>query len=76
MKQECVPFERARVSKVLPNGWLEVDIQLAGKKHTVRGMISGKMRKHSIRVVIGDIVDIEFSPTDLNLGRVTFRHNR
>ncbi|HOD01202.1 MAG TPA: translation initiation factor IF-1 [bacterium] len=36
-------------------------------------VISGKMRKQHIRVLIGDRVKVEFSPHDLTRGRITFR---
>jgi translation initiation factor IF-1 len=45
----------------LPNGAL------------VLAHISGKMRKHFIRIVPGDTVDLELSPYDLSRARITFR---
>ena len=36
--------------------------------------ISGKMRKHYIRILPGDKVKVELSPYDLTRGRITFRH--
>jgi translation initiation factor IF-1 len=36
-------------------------------------MISGKMRKQHIRVLVGDKVRVEFSPHDITRGRITFR---
>jgi len=36
--------------------------------------ISGKMRKHYIRILPGDKVKVELSPYDLNRGRITYRH--
>jgi translation initiation factor IF-1 len=36
--------------------------------------LSGKMRKHYIKVLAGDRVTVELSPYDLTKGRVTFRH--
>jgi len=40
---------------------------------TALAMISGKMRKQHIRVLVGDKVKVEFSPHDLSRGRITFR---
>ena len=40
---------------------------------TALAMISGKMRKQHIRVLVGDKVRVEFSPHDLTRGRITFR---
>ncbi len=36
--------------------------------------ISGKMRKHYIRILPGDKVTIEMTPYDMTKGRITFRH--
>jgi translation initiation factor IF-1 len=36
--------------------------------------ISGKMRRHRIRVLPGDRVQVELSPYDLSRGRLTFRY--
>lgn len=42
-------------------------------KHEVLAHISGKMRKHFIRLGVGDRVKMEMSPYDLTKGRITFR---
>jgi len=42
--------------------------------HDVLATISGKMRKHYIRILPGDKVRVELSPYDLNRGRITYRH--
>lgn len=57
--QEVLPDSRYRVT--LDNG------------HEIVAYISGKMRKHHIRIIAGDKVTIEMSPYDLSKGRVTFR---
>ena len=36
--------------------------------------ISGKMRKHYIRILPGDRVKVELSPYDLTRGRITYRY--
>ncbi|MFQ3670749.1 MAG: translation initiation factor IF-1 [Verrucomicrobiia bacterium] len=43
--------------------------------HEVLAHISGKMRKHFIRLAVGDRVKMEMSPYDLSKGRITFRAN-
>ncbi len=45
-----------------------------GEGHEVLAHLSGKMRKHYIKVLAGDRVTVELSPYDLTKGRVTFRH--
>ena len=42
--------------------------------HEVLGHISGKMRRHYIRILPGDRVKIELSPYDLDRGRITYRY--
>jgi translation initiation factor IF-1 len=42
--------------------------------HEVLAHLSGKMRKHFIKVLAGDRVTVELSPYDLTKGRVTYRH--
>ena len=41
--------------------------------HTVLAYLSGKMRKHYIRILTGDSVKVEMTPYDLTKGRITFR---
>jgi translation initiation factor IF-1 len=42
--------------------------------HEILAHISGKMRKHFIRITAGDQVTVEISPYDLAKGRITYRH--
>ena len=41
--------------------------------HEVLAYLSGKMRKHYIRILLGDRVALEMSPYDLTKGRINFR---
>ncbi len=59
------------VLKVLPATMYVVRLQ---NGHEVLAHISGKMRKHFIRITAGDQVTVEISPYDLNKGRITYRH--
>ena len=43
-------------------------------EHEVLAHLSGKMRKHYIKVLAGDKVTVELSPYDLKRGRVTYRY--
>jgi len=43
-------------------------------KHEVLAHISGKMRKNFIRISVGDRVNVQMSPYDLNKARITYRH--
>jgi translation initiation factor IF-1 len=42
--------------------------------HRILGHISGKMRKHYIRILPGDRVKVELSPYDLTRGRIVYRY--
>ena len=56
---------------VLPGTMFRV--QLANG-HIVLAHISGKMRKHYVRIAAGDSVKMEMSPYDTDKARITFRN--
>ncbi len=58
------------VTEVLPGTMFKVDLP---NGRNVLAHISGKMRKHFIRIVPGDKVELEMSPYDLTKARITFR---
>ena len=60
-----------QITEVLPNATFRVKIDET--ENTVLGVISGKMRQHNIKVMLGDRVEIEFSPYDVTRGRITRR---
>ncbi len=68
-KKERIEVE-GKVITVLPNTMFRVAL---ANGHQVLAHISGKMRKHYIKILPGDRVLIELSPYDLNRGRVTYR---
>ena len=43
---------------------------------TILASLSGKIRQHHIRVMVGDRVEVELSPYDLTRGRISFRYNK
>ncbi len=59
-----------KVIEALPNTQFKLELE---NGHTIIGHISGKMRKHYIRLVPGDKVEVELTPYDLTKGRITFR---
>ncbi len=59
-----------KVIEALPNAQFKLELE---NGHTIIGHISGKMRKHYIRLVPGDKVEVELTPYDLTKGRITFR---
>ena len=58
------------VTQVLPGTMFRVAL---ANGHIVLAHISGKMRKHYIRISVGDKVNVEMSPYDLNKARITYR---
>ena len=69
-KEETLKTE-GQVIDVLPNAMFRV--QIDGNERPVIGVISGRMRQHNIKILLGDTVEIEFSPYDLTRGRITRR---
>jgi translation initiation factor IF-1 len=61
------------VTEVLPNAMFRVQLPEFNDK-IVMGYISGKMRKYDIKILLGDSVALEFSPYDMNKGRITRRN--
>lgn len=68
-KEEGIKMD-GKVVEVLPNAMFRVEMP---NKNIVMGYISGRMRKHDIKILLGDMVEIEFSPYDLSKGRITRR---
>ncbi len=71
MAKEEVIEAAGVVKKVLPGTMYRVELE---NRHEVLAHISGKMRKHFIRIAVGDRVTVEISPYDLKKARITFRH--
>ena len=59
------------VNEVLPDTRFRVGM---ANGHSIIVYMSGKMRKHRIRILTGDKVSVELTPYDLTKGRITFRH--
>ena len=58
------------VLETLPNTMFRVELE---NGHVVTAHISGKMRKHYIRILTGDTVTVQLTPYDLTKGRITYR---
>jgi translation initiation factor IF-1 len=59
------------ITEKLPNATFRVKLD---NGHEILAHISGKMRMHFIKILIGDKVSIELSPYDLTKGRITYRY--
>lgn len=68
-KEESIEMDGTIVD-TLPNTMFRVELD---NGHTVTAHISGKMRKHYIRILTGDRVKVEVTPYDLTKGRITYR---
>ena len=69
-KEEAIQME-GEVVETLPNTTFRVKLQ---NDHIVTAHISGKMRKHYIRILTGDKVTVELTPYDLTKGRIIYRY--
>jgi translation initiation factor IF-1 len=70
MSQEQPIELEGTIKTVLPNTMFRV---MLDNEHEVLAHISGKMRKHFVRLTVGDRVRLEMSPYDLTKARITYR---
>ena len=68
-KDDVIEME-GTVQETLPNTMFRVQLE---NGHVIIAHISGRMRKHYIRILTGDKVKIEMTPYDLSKGRITYR---
>jgi len=73
MAKEGVIEVEAVVKQALPNAMFRLEIEIGEARHEIIGHISGKMRRHYIRITPGDKVLVEMSPYDLTKGRIIYR---
>lgn len=59
-----------KVISVLPSTMFMVELE---NGHQVLAHISGKLRKHFIKITTGDTVKMEMSPYDLDKARIIYR---
>jgi translation initiation factor IF-1 len=69
-KEDAIQVD-GTVIEPLPNAMFRVELD---NGHKVLAHISGKMRKHFIRILPGDKVTVELSAYDLTRGRIIYRH--
>ncbi len=75
MRRSCMAKEdqiemEGTVMETLPNTMFRVELE---NGHTIIAHISGRMRKHYIKILTGDKVTVEMTPYDLSKGRIPFR---
>lgn len=69
-KEETINMEGI-VEEIMPAAMFR--IKLDNINSVVIGYLSGRMRTNNIKVLLGDRVEMEFSPYDLTRGRITRR---
>ena len=70
MAKQAPIEQEGTIIESLSNAMFRVELE---NGHVVIAHISGKMRKHYIRILTGDKVKVEMSPYDLTKGRITYR---
>ena len=68
-ESEVVEIE-GKVTSVLPGTMFRVQLQ---NGHQVLAHISGKLRKHFIKITVGDTVKMEMTPKDIDKARIIYR---
>jgi translation initiation factor IF-1 len=71
MAKEDVIKMSGKVDEVLPNAMFRVILE---NNHKIMCTLSGRLRQNNIRILLGDNVDVEMSPYDMNRGRVVYRN--
>ena len=70
MSKEDAIEVHGTVKESLPNTMFRVELE---NGHVILAHLSGKMRKHYIRIVPGDKVKVALSPYDLSRGHIVYR---
>lgn len=69
-KEDVIEFEGVVLER-LPDARFRVALD---NGHETLAYTSGKMKKHRIRMMVGDRVTVEMTPYDLTKGRISYRH--
>lgn len=68
-KEDVLKFS-GTIEEVLGNSMFRVKLE---NGHMVTAYIGGKLRMHTIKIIMGDVVDVEMTPYDLTKARITYR---
>lgn len=68
-KEDLITLD-GKIEEMLPDGRFRVRLE---NDHLVIVYTAGKMRKYRIRTLVGDRVQIEMSPYDMEKGRLVYR---
>ena len=72
-KKEDKVVVEGTVTEALPSTQFRVELETG---HKILAYLSGRMRKHYIRILLGDRVRVEMSPYDLTRGRIVYRYKK
>lgn len=67
--RELIEME-GTIIESLPNAMFQVELENGFR---ILAHISGKIRRNSIKILVGDRVVVELTPYDLTKGRITYR---
>ena len=70
MAKDDVIVIRGRITDAAPGARFKVTLE---NGHTMNAVVSGKIRKNNIQIILDDLVEVEMSVYDMNLGRITYR---
>ena len=70
MSKEDLIRMAGTVEEVLPNALFRIVLE---NEHKITATIGGRLRKNNIRILLGDAVEVEISPYDMDRGRVVYR---
>ena len=70
MAKEDVIKLSGKVEEILGNSMFRVRLE---NDHMVTAYIGGKLRMHTIKIILGDEVDVEMTPYDLTKARIVYR---
>ena len=70
VKDKDVIELEGEITEALPSALFRVKLETG---QLILAHVSGKIRKHFIRILPGDKVKVELSPYDLTRGRITYR---
>ena len=70
MAKDDVIVTRGRITDASPGARFKVRLD---NGHVMNAVVSGKIRKNNIQIILDDVVEIEMSPYDMTLGRIIYR---
>ena len=62
------------ITDILPNTMFKVKLLEENLNYEIIAYLGGKLRQHNIKIIQGDIVDVEMTPYDLSKGRIVYRN--